>query len=217
LLYETVAIIGLLTGGLFALVSVAWVVSFLVGRARTRGSAAHQPPTSPHLFGRATRALLPITAFLLMQFGLFLWATATDVAMGEASLGWPVARGVIAASEVETEERRGGPRYRPRIIYGYAIAAHPYAGRRVRFGDIESVEAEEIVARYPKGKDVQVRYAPDDRQLAVLEPGADPFARRFMWCCLVIVALVAPVAFLALAARLMAWRRRRGFGGLPGA
>ncbi len=222
MLYETLATIGLLIGGLFTLVSAAWVVTFLAGRARRTGGATAQArtslppddssPTRPGLFDRATRALVPITAFLLMQFGLFLWATAGDVALGKASLGWPTARGVIASSQVETEDRQSGPRYRARIIYGYAIAAHPYSGRQVRFGDIPSDEAQAIVARYPRGKDVTVRYAPEDRHLAVLEPGADPTTRQFMWLCLVVVLVVVVPAFIALGARLAAWRQRRTSG-----
>lgn len=238
LLYETLAIVGLLIGGLFTLVAVVWVGSFLVARARARRSrpsterpitavepnrAPEEPdPVTPSkegpaagssprqtLRGRLGRALLPVTAFILLQFGLFLWATAADVARAEASRSWPRARGVIAASRVESKERQGGAHHSVHISYGYAIAATPYAGRRVRFGGIPPDEAEQTVARYPEGKDVEVRYDPEDRHFALLEPGAPPKTLHFMWLCLVVVGLVAPVGLASLGARLVAWRRRR--------
>jgi len=167
------------------------------------------------LGSRMGTAVLPVSALLAFQLGLFMAAAAANVWVGEASLSWPTARGVVGASQVVTEQGAQGPEHRAHIIYAYAIAAQPYTGRKVRFGGIESDEAKETVARYPKGKDVQVRYAPDDPSVSVLEPGADPWGRSFTWFCVVVLGLVAPVASAALVARISAWRGRRRYGAYP--
>lgn len=246
-MYGTIAIVGIGVSVLFGVVTIAWVVSLLAGRARNDGttpavvpSAARrpghhgdgerfvEPATAPGPLlgfwmglwmslghGRIGTYLLPLAAFLSFQFGVFLAATATDVSIGEASLGWPTAPGAIGASQIITEPGDQGPEHRVHILYAFAIGAQPYTGDKVRFGGVESHEARETVARYPKGKDVAVRYAPDDPSLSVLEPGADPFVRRFMWWCLVVVALLAPLASLTLVARMTAWRGRRRYGAYP--
>jgi hypothetical protein len=62
-----------------------------------------------------------------------------------------------------------------RIVYAYDVAGRRHFANRRVFGQVghpgEGEAAEAIATRYPRGRAVTVRYAPDRPDLAVLEPG----------------------------------------------
>jgi hypothetical protein len=98
---------------------------------------------------------------------------------GMASKNWPVANGSVIQSKIEkrTETTGSGNRRRkvvrshPVVKYTYSVGNRDYQSSRITFG--QSKDAYKTVARYPKGKSVQVYYDPENPAQAVLEPGGD--------------------------------------------
>lgn len=96
------------------------------------------------------------------------------------SVTWPTATGIILESAVTHEIREpNNPKktqesYFAKVRYNYTVDEKQYTGTRIAFGDHRSdtdTLAQEIVARYPMGKEIKVYYAPDEPQSALLEPG----------------------------------------------
>lgn len=123
------------------------------------------------LFSRIFPLPFVVIGVVLLVFGL------RSLGHARASTEWPVAEGVITAAEVVRKRGSGdsGPTYRPDISYDYTVDGTTLSGDRVHFGGAVSTSnqgwARGIVARYPVGHQVQVRYSPEDPALAVLEPG----------------------------------------------
>jgi hypothetical protein len=95
---------------------------------------------------------------------------------GQQAKGWPTARGSVLRSEVvnvssgsviETEWR-----YLPAIEYRYTVASQPYRAKTVNFdrfqlfGDFH--HAKSVVAMFPVGSTIDVRYDPSNSQTSVL-------------------------------------------------
>ncbi|NKB71589.1 MAG: DUF3592 domain-containing protein [Candidatus Latescibacteria bacterium] len=104
-------------------------------------------------------------------------ALATDRRI-RASRSWPHTPGLVVAADIATEassssSASGGPLYWPEIAFEYEVEGQVYTANTVHFVEYHSTDhsrAERLVARYPKGTAVDVRYDPDDPTLAVLEP-----------------------------------------------
>jgi hypothetical protein len=94
-----------------------------------------------------------------------------------ASEGWPAVQGTIVESWIDestTTEEDGtiSRRYKPKVLYKYAIMGQEFQGERIAFGPGISgnrSSAEKVLARYPKGSAVLVYYNQEKPDDAVLE------------------------------------------------
>ena len=108
-----------------------------------------------------------------------LWAGLAyrrATALVEAAQRWLDAPGKIVSSQVD---RRGGSSgrnqyYVPLVSYTYVVNGRERAGSRLRFGTARTrsrAAAEKLLAPYPAGAEIKVRYDPDNPDQSVLEPG----------------------------------------------
>jgi hypothetical protein len=114
--------------------------------------------------------LIPLLALLALLAQLV--ATLTDLVLGPVSAAWPRVTGTIEGAEVVRRGTRN--RYRPAIVYTYAVAGRTYRRRRRIFGAEGTAlrgSAEAIAARYRVGETVAVAHHPTRHGFAVLEPG----------------------------------------------
>jgi hypothetical protein len=93
----------------------------------------------------------------------------------EAAQRWRDAPGRIVGSQVE---RRGATSrnayYVPVVRYTYVVNGRERQGSRLRFGMTTSRSprgAEAMLAPYPVGAEISVRYDPDNPDQSALEPG----------------------------------------------
>ena len=119
--------------------------------------------------------------FIFIFMGLFAIALGT-VRAKEAitAKSWPVAPGTIINAKV-TEARISNARIRVarlclELDYIYMVGDRIYDGNRLNagwhcFGSQSMVE--DVIARYPIGKQVQVHYDPQHPAVSMLEPGLD--------------------------------------------
>ena len=117
---------------------------------------------------------------LLLILGLlwlagFVFIHFRAVAKARASETWPTAMGKVSRSEVIVEEDKDGEGstwYNPVVAYSFNVAGATVQGSRIRFANMRRgsrKKAEEILARYPAGETVTVRYNPEKPSEAVLE------------------------------------------------
>lgn len=96
-------------------------------------------------------------------------------ALIEASERWLDAPGKVIASQVEMRGVRGESGYYvPLVRYAYVVNGREREGSRLRFGMTTARSrrgAEAMLAPYPAGADVKVRYDPDNPDQSALEPG----------------------------------------------
>ena len=99
-------------------------------------------------------------------------------ALVHAARRWRDAPGKVVATDVEqrgTSTGAGGNSYYvPLIRYTYVVNGREREGARLRFGMTTARTrggAGKMLAPYPAGAAVQVRYDPDDPDRSVLEPG----------------------------------------------
>ncbi len=122
--------------------------------------------------------VLPIGGFVA-GLGALLLGIRTSL-RARASRSWPRERGIVVSSEVRRGRSSSGSSgrttstylYRPAIVFEYTIADRRYISDSISFADYSSSNsghAEEIVARYPRGAEVEVYYNPQDPSTAVLE------------------------------------------------
>ena len=114
----------------------------------------------------------------LIGLGGALWGGLTHRrarAQVAAAERWLSAPGKILA--VEAQRRGVGARnqyYLPLVRYSYTVHGRERQGSRLRFGYTRSRSrggAEAMLAPYPVGADVKVRYDPEYPDQSVLEPG----------------------------------------------
>jgi hypothetical protein len=112
---------------------------------------------------------------ILMLVAIAGWMKAA------AARRWPAAPGRVVESRVEDVRRSDGAHVTyARVVYEYAVGGRAYRSESVTFGqrqvrsgtDAARRKAEAIVARYPLGSAVAVRYRPNEPSDAVLEPSA---------------------------------------------
>jgi formylglycine-generating enzyme required for sulfatase activity len=120
--------------------------------------------------------LITFDIFLLvsaiLSFPFLIWSAWKNVRMAKTSLTWPSVRGVVTAS-FPLQERL---RTQPGITYSYSVNGVQYSGNRVSFAPvIPSRATGSMLARYPTGQSVDVRYAPDEPTQSVLEPGVTDY------------------------------------------
>jgi hypothetical protein len=119
-----------------------------------------------------------------------------------ASLTWPTVNGRVLESDISTWYRtKTGHHYQPRIRYEYAVGGKNHVGDVIRFGLGESAseaEAKSIMAPYPAGSSVAVRYDPQAPQTATLETNATAARARIIggWVSLTLPFIMVGVLYL---------------------
>ncbi|MFZ0449149.1 MAG: DUF3592 domain-containing protein [Desulfatiglandaceae bacterium] len=109
----------------------------------------------------------------------FAFIGYTSYQRGMESKNWPVANGSVIQSKIEKRtETTGTGTSKRKVVKSYAVVKYTYAvgnrdyqSSRITFG--QSKDAYKTVSRYPKGKNIQVYYDPENPAQAVLEPGGD--------------------------------------------
>lgn len=120
-------------------------------------------------------AALFVYSFLFAGLATLAWGLYNTY-QAFNSLNWPVTEGRVTASNVEESsgDSDSSTTYGAHIAYDYRVDGAPFSGSRVSLGDYSSSDpghAQGIVARYPTGQMVRVRYDPEAPQRSVLEPG----------------------------------------------
>jgi hypothetical protein len=128
--------------------------------------------------------------FMLLGFlGLGLWCLALGTAKaleGFKSCDWPVAKGRIVVSRVEqmqTAQKIRVARLCLNLDYLYEVDGTGYEGHRVNVGWScfgSETRIKELLARYPSGSEVEIRYDPARPERSLLEPGLD-WVVFFLW------------------------------------
>ena len=136
-------------------------------------------------------ALIFLAIFLLaVGAGFLLWglsARRKADALEAAARSWPVAPGVVVAAHVGTSLAHGAALvtgqiqdrsrhyYTPVVQYRYTVGTQEYEGNRLRFGWLtcqNAAEAQRILAAYPVGRQLAVRFDPANPANSVLEVAA---------------------------------------------
>jgi hypothetical protein len=99
-------------------------------------------------------------------------------ALVDAAARWPDAPGKVVGTDVEqrgsSSTTTGSTYYVPLVRYTYVVNGREREGSRLRFGLTTARTrrgAEAMLAPYPAGTAVKVRYDPDNPDQSVLEPG----------------------------------------------
>jgi hypothetical protein len=101
------------------------------------------------------------------------WLVWRERALGAASLNWPTAPGIIKSSKVATHDADGIEMYVAQVTYDYNVRGKTYVGDHLRFDAFAGSreKAQQDVDNYRAGMPVEVRYAPQQPQTSILEPG----------------------------------------------
>lgn len=119
--------------------------------------------------------------------------------MAVQAQNWPSVRGKIVKSGVESyRERVGGANgtlttfYRPAVEYTYQVHGNTFTGNQIKLGvAISGAQsyAEQVAAKYPVGRELDVHYDPANSTNAALEnPG------KFAWFLLVLALALFALA-----------------------
>ena len=158
--------------------------SFCLGAALTllaaTPAAARPMPGSGE--GRIFALIVTAMLVIFIAAGLYMiYSGIRNRRVAKASEVWPATGGTVLSSKVSARKSRGRKRktatyqYEPAIRYRYRVAGTEYESSVIRFGDLaRSSRAlpEKLVAAYPEGATVAVRYDPDDPARATLETEA---------------------------------------------
>jgi len=134
-----------------------------------------------------------------------IWAwrgNASSKALSQAAQRWPTAQGVINDATVVLQGYGRSAYWLPAISYAYSVTGREFVGGRIRFGYIGTRgrgAAERMIAPYPVGSVVAVRYDPQDPQSSVLE--ADRVTSNYLIgaiCGAVVLALGLAIVVLNL-------------------
>ncbi len=141
---------------------------------------------------------LPSLFFLVLGIGLIV-ISIVNRQRAKRAQNWPVVPATILNSEVrkrqqyDSDSTSGRTTYEPVVNYQYSVMGSLYNGSRVSFGDKKTSrkKAEEIVARYPAGTEVNAHYNPDKVEDSVLETAASGSISNLIFGILLIVLAVA--------------------------
>lgn len=114
-------------------------------------------------------------ALFALWFGFALYRQAVQ------ARGWPLVKGRITRSELDTfqgrlsdDDTRTRTLYRPLIAYSYAFKGVTYSGNQETLGtkvtSSSDSYARKLIAKYPLGAAVNVRVNPQNPSEAVLKP-----------------------------------------------
>ena len=124
-------------------------------------------------FGCSTLVFL----FALVMGIIWLVVTVRGMQLAVESEAWPSTTGTIVDTWIERDERTDSDDgvetyYKPFIKYSYQVNGGTFHSQRVDFGAQPSYSyssrAEDYLAQYPIGSEVEVFYDPDDYGEAVL-------------------------------------------------
>jgi hypothetical protein len=111
---------------------------------------------------------------MLVFGGVLAFGGGRKVYRGRASEHWPVGRGSVLSSSVETLRSRRSVSFRPHVRYTYTVGAVPYTAETITFAALDTgnlQEANGYVRRFPAGSPVELHYSPDDPSIACIECG----------------------------------------------
>lgn len=144
--------------------------------------ASHPAAASPVPSTTGSQTGLIIAGILLLIFGgvgaYMVYSGIKSRANARASETWPISGGTVLASEVEKrpiyhrKTRTTTYSYEPMIRYSYKVAGTDYECSTIRFGDLvrnSEKLAQQLLAKYPAGSTVEVRYNPAGPACATLE------------------------------------------------
>jgi len=126
----------------------------------------------------ATFALIVAVLVLLCATfgGYFIYAGKRNQRLAKESETWPTVDGTVLRSEVKSRivrtKQTRSTTYTPAVTYRYAVGGSAYESSVIRFSDLSTANwrlAEDIVAKYPQGNTVSVRYDPASPSRATLE------------------------------------------------
>ncbi len=103
---------------------------------------------------------------------LIFWAAARAESRIRAARHWPVARARVTSSRINRNSKGG--RWAT-VSYAYEVRGARHQSSRLSFvqTNLTGDQAEALLARYPAGAEVEVRYDPDRPAYAVLEATGD--------------------------------------------
>jgi hypothetical protein len=115
-----------------------------------------------------------LTALAAFAFGLCVFSLRKHARLLARANSWPVAAGRVLKTQMHSYYvSRVGMRYWPLVDYAYRVDGRDYTSRMIGLGAPlifgSERRAQEILARYPAGAAVQVRYDPADPGQAALE------------------------------------------------
>ena len=163
-------------------------------------------PVLPYKANKITGGLLFFAVGVV-----FAYFGYSSYQLGTQSKDWPVAKGSVIQSEIRESRRTTGSgtnkrtvtELRPEVKYTYNLDGQSYESSRITFGAINKLDAGKTVARYPKGKQIDVFYNPQKPDQAVLEPGTDPTGS------LVFIGIGVILAFVGATTSVKHWKRSK--------
>ena len=124
------------------------------------------------------------TVFItLLIAGLILRYLSSDMMIkGEESLKWPKTIGVVIEAELaRSQDGKGLEMYSPRINVKYNVNGNEYETSQIntspQYLTSNLTSVRNIIAKYSKGKNIDVSYNDKDPSEAVLEPGVSTLAK----------------------------------------
>ena len=131
---------------------------------------------------RKLRELLLVLGLLsAISFGFIGWGVFSILKANETK-SWPLVKGIVITSKIESEFRSSGTGrrrrsrkvYLPRVYYQYGVNKTTYTSEQISVGEyvkLNELDASEFIRSYPKGSNVDVYYNPRNPQDALLLPG----------------------------------------------
>ena len=136
------------------------------------------------------------TVFIILLIaGLILQYLSSDMMIkGEESLKWPKTTGIVIESELaRSQDDKGSEMYSPRVNVKYNVNGNEYQTSQInispQYSTSNSSSVRNIIAKYSKGKNVDVYYNDIVPTEAVLEPGVSTLA-KFLHYSAYILALI---------------------------
>jgi hypothetical protein len=134
------------------------------------------------LIGFGVIAIAIGVALYVLQFRQGLRANASKL--------WPTSSGTVIASSLE-KSPDGRWRYRAVLRYRYRVGGKEYLSDRIFWGGNEGRQRhmESVIAAYPQGASVTVRYDPQNPAEAILDPGQNIGSRPLVLYAMAMIAL----------------------------
>lgn len=124
------------------------------------------------------------TVFIMLLIaGLILQYLSSDMMIkGEESLKWPKTNGVVIEAELaRSQDGKGLEMYSPRVNVKYNVNGNEYETSQIntspQYLTSNLTSVRNIIAKYSKGKNVDVYYNDKDPTEAVLETGVSTLAK----------------------------------------
>lgn len=102
---------------------------------------------------------------------LLIYSSIKDGRSAKATIQWPSVPGTVVFSQMVQDRSTDPVTSSPVVQYTYIVQGQALLGTKVTFGSIVSWAGPKIVAKYPKGKAVEVFFNPQQPSSAVLEKG----------------------------------------------